>query len=275
MRRGALLLVCMALAGNAQAKPKGDPVKQQCIDDAEEGQRLRDEGKLGMAREKFVGCANPSCPGAVVKECRAWLTDVEARMPTLLISAVDAAGNDLVDVKVSVDGRPWLDRLTGTETAIDPGPHQFRLEAAGAEAVEETLVVAERQKGRALRAKFARVNAPAPPKKPEAASAPVAAYVVGGVGVAALASFAFFGLKGISDYNHLKDTCDPNCSTSDTDAVKTKFLVADISLGVGVVALGVATYLFLSHPGKSPSPSQATITPLRGGGWLAGYETRF
>ncbi|WP_394848283.1 hypothetical protein LZC95_12575 [Pendulispora brunnea] len=273
MRRGGVVLVCMALAGNAHAKPKGDPLKQKCIDDAEAGQTLRDEGKLGAARERFVECANPSCPGAVAKECRAWLADVEARIPTVVISAVDAAGNDLVDVKVSVDGRPWLERLTGAETAIDPGPHRFRLEAAGAEPVEEALVVAERQKGRVLRAKFGRPASAAPVEKtPEA---PVAAYVVGGVGVAALASFAFFGLKGLSDYNHLKDTCDPNCSTSDTDAVKTKFLVADVSLGVGVVALGVATYLFLSHPGKSSSPSQATLTPLRGGGWLAGYQTRF
>ncbi|HWL87938.1 MAG TPA: hypothetical protein VNO21_19175, partial [Polyangiaceae bacterium] len=226
------------------------------------------------------------------------LSDVDARLPTVILSAVDASGNDLVDVKVSVDGQPLLTRLTGSQMPIDPGPHRFRFEIDGSPTVEETWVISERQKGRALKAKFASGATPAvtspgaaeapkeaaepPSAPPQKASPPVAAYVLGGVGVAALGTFAVFGVMGLSDYNSLKDTpCGQSktCSSDQTDPIKTKLLVADIGLGVGLVSLGVATYLFLSRPKERTAQASvlghAVVAPTRSGGWLAGYETRF
>ncbi|WP_394826969.1 hypothetical protein [Pendulispora albinea] len=289
----------------APSKSEAQIIKDKCIADADEGQSLRDGGKLLDARTRFVGCASSTCPGVVTKECSAWLADVEERLPTVVITARDGHDIDLVDVRVSVDGQPFLDKLTGTQVPIDPGPHDMRFEYSrggeGPFVVDEKVVISERQKGRVLQVPFPNVNPrteamlpspvpePAPPPK-TTRSAPVAAYVVGGAGLLALGSFAFFGIKGRSDYNDLKDTCEPNCNKSDADAVKTKFLVADISLGVGVAALGVATYLFLTHrsdeaPRVTTSQGRphliqhalghTVVTPTRGGGWLAGYETRF
>ena len=306
MNLGASIVASsLCFASTSHAAPT---TKEKCIADADEGQSLRDAGKLRDARARFVGCASSTCPGAVAKECSAWLADVEARLPSVVVSAVDGSGNDLVDVKVSLDGQPLLDRLTGSQTQVDPGPHRFRFETAGMPPIEETFVISERQKGRVVQAKFGAAtsasnanpsavssapssgapssgaDAESPPHR---ASPPVAAYIVGGAGVLALGSFAFFGLKGYSDYKNLKDSCDPNCAKSDTDSVKTKFLIADISLGVGVVALGVATYLFLAAPRAKESAhdkeeraanaslaNHAVVTPVHGG-WLAGYETRF
>jgi hypothetical protein len=35
--------------------------------------------------------------------------------------------------------------------------------------------------------------------------------------------------------------------------VKTKYLLADVSLGVGLVSLGVATYIFVKNRGANPT----------------------
>ena len=91
---------------------------------------------------------------------------------------------------------------------------------------------------------------PTPPPGGETAKegSIVPALVVGGIGVLALGSFAIFGLGGKSDVNNLENTCKPHCAESDVDKARTKLIIADISLGVGIVALGVATYLILTRP---------------------------
>ncbi|WP_394836834.1 hypothetical protein LVJ94_07985 [Pendulispora rubella] len=291
----ALLSASVASTGTLHAAPTPS-TKDACIDGADEGQSLRDEGKLRDARARFLSCANSSCPGAIAKDCGTWLADVESRMPTVVVTAINAAGNDLVDVRVSVDGQPFLERLSGTEVTIDPGPHRLRYEYTGVPSmppVEDNIVIYERQKGRALVAKFQSATtepplAPASDASPVSSpkrSAPIAAYVVGGVGLVALGSAAFFGLRGRSDYSDLDSTCGRthSCAQSDIDAVKTKFTISDISLGLGVAAIGVAAVLYFTHPkepagprsGGAPLLNHAVIAPTRGGGWLAGYETAF
>jgi hypothetical protein len=281
-----LVLLASLLTSNAEAAPK--LTKNQCIDAAEEGQSLRDKGKMSEARTRFVTCASAECPGVVAKECASWLNDMEARIPTVVLGAVDATGADLVDVKVTLDGKPFADKLGGTQQPIDPGPHKLRFEYKNANPVEENVVVQERQKGRAIQAKFADVNAPAaaaappiPGKPPEDEAnkpgPPIAAYVLGGVGIVSLGVGAYFGITGYSEFNDLKDrNCSPNCPKDETDAISQKFLISDITLGVGVVAVGVAAYLLLSRP-KGPTQVNIgglSVSPVREG-WMAGYQRRF
>jgi hypothetical protein len=59
------------------------------------------------------------------------------------------------------------------------------------------------------------------------------------------------------------------------DSVRTKYLVADISLGVGVASLGAATWLFVTSMKEQPkSVRRATpavglaVQPVRGGAFL-------
>ncbi|WP_394847183.1 hypothetical protein LZC95_06905 [Pendulispora brunnea] len=288
----ALLSVSIGSARTLRAAPTPS-AKDACIDGADEGQSLRDEGKLREARARLLTCANAACPSAIAKDCGTWLADVESRMPTVIVSAVDAAGNDLVDVKVFLDGQPFLERLSGTEVSIDPGPHRLRYEYttdAAAPPIEENIVIYERQKGRALVAKF-RAAEPEPPPQPAPVvvlrkpSPPIAAYVVGGAGLIALGSAAFFGLRGRADYSKLDDSCGRthSCPQSDIDAVKTKFTISDISLGIGIAAIGVAAVLYFTHPketveqrtGSAPLLNHAVLVPTRGGGWMAGYEAAF
>jgi hypothetical protein len=281
----ATSLFLLLVTGNAQAA--GKLTKNQCIDAAEEGQSLRDKGKMSEARTRFVTCASAECPSVVAKECASWLNDMEARIPTIVLGAVDATGADLVDVKVTLDGKPFAEKLGGTQQPIDPGPHKLRFEYKNANPVEENVVVQERQKGRAIQAKFTDVNAPTatPPTTPgkgpgddkEKPGPPVAAFVLGGVGIVSLGVGAYFGLAGYSQFNDLKDrNCSPNCPTEETDAISQKFLISDIALGVGVVAVGVAAYLLLSRP-KAPTQVNIgglSVSPVRDG-WMAGYKARW
>jgi hypothetical protein len=58
----------------------------------------------------------------------------------------------------------------------------------------------------------------------------------------------------------LRNSCAPKCSDSAVSQVRTKLLVADISLGVGVVSLAVAGYLLLSAPHHEEPAHAARLT---------------
>jgi tetratricopeptide (TPR) repeat protein len=87
---------------------------------------------------------------------------------------------------------------------------------------------------------------PPPPKDRQDPSIAPAAYVLGAVGVAGVAMFATFALLGKSDQHHLEATCSPQCNPADVDALRTKYLIADLALVAGVVSLGATTYIVLS-----------------------------
>jgi hypothetical protein len=90
------------------------------------------------------------------------------------------------------------------------------------------------------------VPLPVPRERDERSVAP-AAYVLGAAGVVGVAVFATFALLGKSGQRHLESTCSPRCDPADVDALRTKFLIADVALAAGVVSLGAATYLVVSR----------------------------
>jgi hypothetical protein len=81
------------------------------------------------------------------------------------------------------------------------------------------------------------------------------------VSAVAVASFATFGAVGKSDIDDLRATCAGHCKQSDVDSAWSKLIVADVSLGVGVVAAGLATWLFLA-PRKRDASARASIAPI-------------
>jgi hypothetical protein len=72
-------------------------------------------------------------------------------------------------------------------------------------------------------------------------------WVLAGVGVVALGSFGYFGISGHARASDLKDGCGQTktCDPADVDSARSKYLVADVSLGIGVVALGAAAAVWL------------------------------
>lgn len=222
-----------------------------CRSAFEKGQELRDDGKLTAAREELVTCTRV-CPVAFATPCEGWLADVEKSLPTIVPRAVSARGQDLTDVTVSIDGVKRVTAIDGRGMAIDPGAHEVRFEVAGRPPVTEKVVIVEGEKNRVVLATID--TGPAPSKAVEAptsASAPVAAWIVSGLGIVAIGGFAYFGLTANAQHDELVRGCSrtSSCSQGDKDGVVTRWHVADAMLASGVVLLGVGAYLFLTHDG--------------------------
>jgi hypothetical protein len=77
---------------------------------------------------------------------------------------------------------------------------------------------------------------------------PVLAWVLGGVGLVGLGSFAILGLSGTSQLGSLRSTCMHTCNPSDVSSARNEILVGDILGFVGLAASGIATWLVLTRP---------------------------
>jgi hypothetical protein len=263
----------LSLGGAARAS---DDIAQ-CVKSAEEAQSLRSAHQLRAARTRLLECAQTTCPVVVRSDCAGWLSEVDQLLPSVVIEARDAAGADLVNVRVWVDDALLTDHLDGLSVPVDPGIRQFRFESAGAPPVMQQLVIREGEKGRTISVVLQPATALAP-TPPVAISAPTSgraspsplAYVFGGVGVAALGSFAYFGLTGRAEASDLADGCGKNkmCREDQVSPVRTKLVLADVSLGVGLLSLGAGAYFVFwdkrAAKDKSPQASLA-VSPAPGG----------
>lgn len=274
---------CAALAGVLVVLASGTASaaddKKACVAAYEQSQQLRNDAKLKEAREQLLVCARDVCPAALRGDCANWLNEVDQNMPSIVIEAKDANGKDVIAVKISVDGKQVADKLDGKAIPLNPGPHKMRYEMAGASAVEEDVVIRQGEKNRAMTVNFGGGKATTPPAggakddgTPPAVGGDdgkkggpgIAPWVIGGIGVVGVGLGTVFYVTGKSDENKLRDSgCKPNCDSGSVDSVKHKYLIGDISMGVGIVGLGVATYLFISGSGSSSSSSSATVTRPR------------
>jgi hypothetical protein len=220
-----------------------EPTVAECVAASNASLDLRDAHKLRAAREKLLVCASSACPGEIRKECLRRVDEVNAQMPTIVFQARDAAGKDLSDVQVTMDGQPFADRLEGTALPVDPGEHTFVFATAESSAssreasgqvsnpasrpLSRTLVIVEGNKDRRVIVFF---DAP-PPEAPVAPAVPVrpvplaaaptappepghglgtqraVALVVAGVGVAGVAAGAALGVVTIGKKHDAMNEC--------------------------------------------------------------------
>jgi hypothetical protein len=276
----AALLVTLAATTHADDKTA-------CLDAHAESQLDRKAGRLRQARAALQICSRPVCPKLVIKDCTPWLSEVVDEQPSVVVSARDEAGQDTLDVRVRIDGGLVAERLDGNPIDIDPGEHVVRVELRDGTAIETHVILHAGEKSRALSFDFAPSPAPtvaspsrptppsspAPPaSRPDGATAPsrprvpLGVWVLGGVAVAAGASFAAFGLLGRSRQSDLESTCMPHCSSDAVAVVFRDNLVADLSLGVSILAVGAATWIALTTS-RPPAASRVTVgaEPRAGG----------
>ncbi len=266
-------VVASALSFAPRAWAEPPPTREQCLASHGKSQESRLEGELIEARAHLKVCANPACPNVLQNECAAWLASVQQAIPSVIVLAESDAG-DAVNVRVVVDGKVLTEKLDGTAFELDPGAHRFEFELAGYPRQEQTIVIRQEEKRRAIRVVFAKerqpeetqvgpgepATSPAPvPRGPGTRPIPVTTYVFGGVAAAGAVAATIFGISGLSDYGDKKDNCAPACSDDDVDGVKSKLLIADISGGVAIVSAGLATYFYLTRPVvyEEPDESQA------------------
>jgi hypothetical protein len=268
----------------AQAQSTG-----ACFEAPVEGQKFERAGKLTAARALFETCSRNTCPAEIVEDCTRWAQRVDEALPSVVVAARDAQGRDVVDATVSVDGAPAVP-LSARAMTLDPGTHRFVFKRNTSETIERQVMLREAEKNREVAVTFAG------PKQPEVApavttadsvgAAPPLFWIAGGVGVAAIGSFAVFGALGVGERG--SDDCGNGCPPSQKNSVDTKLRIADVSLGVGVLTLGVATWSYLARShveagrASSRAPSRPSssgsaffdVTSIRAGG-VAVIGTRF
>jgi hypothetical protein len=100
------------------------------------------------------------------------------------------------------------------------------------------------------------------------------AYLLGGVGVAGMASFTVLGLLSNSTYNDLQSVCPHGCppgKQNEIDRGKTEETIANVSLATGLAGLAVGTTLFfLSMPAPAGANVRASmfVAPSRDGAYF-------
>ncbi len=259
MRRGALVAWMLAAALVPRAAAADDT--RICVDAAHQAQALRDGGKLAEARKAFATCSAPTCPQIVRGYCERWLAEVIALQPTIVLGARGPDG-DLYQVRVELDGRELATRLDGRAIPVDPGPHELSFETPGFPVVRQFVVIREGEKGRPVVARFTR---PAPAATRAGAGRRRTAILIAASGSAlGLAGFAVFGAWGKHQRDHLFETCasTQTCSEDEVSAARTKMIVADVSLAIGVAGAGVLTALLLAplfQAGPAAKDPAATV----------------
>jgi hypothetical protein len=253
------LLIATVLAPTAWAAPSGAPEKQACVDAATRGQIQRDDLKLGAAAEAFLVCAKASCPSAVRRSCAEWLEDVRAKMPSVTVTLPPPQASS---ASLLIDDVP---AAFGESITLDPGQHVVRVESAAKPSLAESfsLVAGERK---ALSLRFP-TDAP-PVSVAVTRPLPLSVWLLGGVAVAGVASWAVLGLVAKSETDRLADTCAPACSMEQRDSAFRTAVAADLSLLVGGLAAIGAGILFVTRP--SHRTVAATLRPLPGGVALGG-----
>jgi hypothetical protein len=266
-RHGKLAVIALVVAGSS-GTARADET-DACLAAPVDGQQLQRAGKLLQARERFAVCANRTCPAEIVSDCVKWTQDVTDALPTVVLTARDSAGQDLGDVTIGIDGQAPV-ALSPRTIELDPGSHRLLFARPGMPDIVRQVILSEGVKNRRIVVVFEAPEARAAPPKPPVPTVverpvPLGAWMLAGVGALGLASFATFAILG--DLKRNADHCDTGCPIPDKNTVDTELRIADVSLGVGIVGLGIAAYLYLSRPTvERPASAFVDVRPTRGGG---------
>lgn len=277
--------------------------KKECAAAYDRTQSLRESGQLRDARKQALACSASTCSAYVSKDCLQWLAEIDASLPTVVFVATDGAGADTPAVRVMVDGQTVTERLDGKAVPVDPGEHEVRFEAAGADAIEQKVMIREGEKNRTLAVSFKKAPpSPAPalsparpppealaargpdaaPKPASGGGVPVWAWISGGVGVVALGVGAGFGVSAVRAQSELVTRCGgdptrcPEGTRAETGPLADRRNVArGLALGLGaaaVVGLGVAVVGIAGAPSSASSRQKRFVWAPFGSPFGGGLE---
>jgi hypothetical protein len=214
---------------------------------------------------------------------------VNAAIPTIVFEAKDAGGDDLVAVKVTMDGQPIADRLEGTALSIDPGAHTFTFESAGKTTVQKQFVIREGEKDRRERIAFggpsvATVPEPTPGAASILASSPAApapsdgasgrlgarrilALVAAGVGVVGLGVGVGFGIDSKLKHDDAHNACpEPTCADRTGVDLWNQAVsagnVSTVAFIVGAAGLAGGAALWFTAPHRSGESAETAGTQV-------------
>jgi hypothetical protein len=248
-----VVAACSLLGLQALTIPADASDIEACVVAAEKGQASRRSHSLVDARTYFIECSQLACPALIQADCASWLADVEARTPTAAVRVTSEDGRDLA-ATLLVDGEKAETYGPGRAIRFDPGVRTLRVEASGYEPDEQQVVFTEGEKARVVTFELRRQRALEDlPRENHADSSrrkkvSPFVYPLAGIGLAAAGSFGYFGLTGRAEASDLRSGCGAtaSCTDAQVDSARAKYIAADISLAVALVALGGAAVLWLS-----------------------------
>lgn len=266
------------------------------------GREAEASGDLHTASEFYQSCGVASCGNPVRHICEAMALRLELDAPSVIPLAKDAQGEPLVDAQVTMDGKLLAARLDGHALSVDPGLHEFVFTQGSEEFGRVRVVIAQGQRNRELWMSVPAAepvqptaadtqpslsvttailaSAPQPLHNKPAITAPsdtdhssftIAPYLLGGTALLGGGAYALLSTWARND-NEKLTSCSPNCPKESVQHIKSLYLAADISLGVGIAAaVGSIASILLSSSGsedKQPAPSRnyaLSVQPGRNG----------
>lgn len=274
-RSAAMVVVVSALLLAMPRTAHADAAEfKRCEALSEGGQLARKAGRYLKAQNDFRECLQTSCPAVMQRDCDAWLREIEQQLPSLVVAVVRPDGTPLPAASLDVDGVLAQARLTGLPVVVDPGEHVITVRF-GAESARREVFVMAGEKSRQVRIELlasppadARRAVPATGRggEPRAEPTPWAPVLLTAASVASFGAAAVVGLGARSDLAELEGaSCATTrtCSPSELDSVRTRFLVTDVLIGVGAVALGAAIVTWLARPTALPPRAAVSVAGLR------------
>jgi hypothetical protein len=267
------LLALMVLGRPGQAA-------DACTTAYETAQEQRLDANFLGARQQLLRCAAAPCAAFIQRDCTRWMAEVEAALPTVVIAAHDGAKHDLTDVRVLSDGQLLATALDARPLSLNPGRHRLTFEAAGFTSQTVDVFLSEGQKNRLVDVAFATAEAIPPPVNAAEPTVrfPVSAYFAGGLAVLGLSGFTAFALAGKSAEDNIRQSpCASTRTCTDTQLAdpRRKYLLADVSLLVGILSGGATAFLLLRAPDGSHGSARQLNFSAERGMWLATYASTF
>lgn len=264
----------------------GTPTVEECITAHREGQELRRQLRLMEARGILTECGSASCPGPVKRDCLRWVDEIATQLPSIVFRVDGEGGESSRNIRIFVENELRFQVVPNRAVEFNPGTYRFRFESDGKPPIEQEVVLGEAEKFKAVTIKFASESKTADaaaaqsvttakpltptlsaPAKSESRPVPLATYLFAGLGVVATANFVGWGLSSKSLVSDMQDRCAPDCEQVYIDRARTRALVADISLGVGVASFATATLFYFLRPTVT-RPVEMDVGALPHGGFI-------
>ncbi len=227
------------------------------------------QGKVASAWAEFLAAARLAASQnrpELRKEAKSKAAALQPKLSYLRIVLTDKPAG----TEIKLDEVALKATALGSKIPVDPGERIVTISAPGYHSVTlKTTIGAERDSQTLSVPKLqpesedvapaapAAPPPPVPPKDstPEPAperSAPVAAYVVGGVGVVALGVGTVFALMARSTYNDADSECPSHVGCSESviekrDTAETHANIANVGVGVGIVGIAAGVVLYFTH----------------------------
>ena len=241
------------------------PTVKECLAAHHESQSLRRQFQLLESRDVLNECSNATCPAPVRRDCLRWLEEVSLQLPSVVFRLDESETSR--NIKIYVDDKLRFPTLPNRAIEFNPGTYHFRFVIDGKPPIEQEIVLGEAEKFRSVNIRFAsgvsgqHAAASATPPAPKTAAStreqhaisasrpvPLATYVFAGIGAAAAVSFAAWGLASTTLKSDLQKDCAPDCTQDQIDRVRSRALIADISLAASVASLGTAAVFYFFRP---------------------------